>query len=156
MVQTARTDETFTEFVKAVEPRLAYALGSAYGAETGKEATADALAYAWENWEKVGVMDNPAGYLFRVGQSRARRYFPRPVHFPTVPPEELPHVEPGLPKALASLSRKQRVAVVLIHGQGYTERETAELMGLARGTVRQHADRGLAKLRVVLEVKLDD
>lgn len=155
-MQTARTEETFTEFVKNVEPRLAYALSLAYGSETGKEATADALAYAWENWEKVGVMENPVGYLFRVGQSRARRYFPRPVRFPAVSPQELPHVEPGLPKALASLSRKQRIAVVLIHGQGYTERETAEVMGLARGTVRKHAGRGMAKLRDVLEVKLND
>ena len=27
----------------------------------GADATAEALAYAWENWERVKVMDNPAG-----------------------------------------------------------------------------------------------
>jgi len=35
--------------------------------------TAEALAYAWENWDRLSSMKNPVGYLYRVGQSRARR-----------------------------------------------------------------------------------
>jgi hypothetical protein len=31
------------------------------------------LAYGFEHWGKVGPMANPAGYLYRVGQSEARR-----------------------------------------------------------------------------------
>jgi RNA polymerase sigma factor (sigma-70 family) len=69
---------------------------------------------------------------------------------------ELPHVEPGLPRALATLSENQRMALVLIHVEGLTERETAKAMGLSRVTVRRHAHRGLAKLREVLEVPIVD
>lgn len=74
--------DSFTEFVKQVEPRLRRALPVAYGIERGAEATADALAYAWENWERIEQMDNPAGYLYRVGRSRAR---PRKQLRPTFP-----------------------------------------------------------------------
>jgi RNA polymerase sigma-70 factor (ECF subfamily) len=153
VVQTVKTAEAFTEFVREVEPRLSHALAMAYGPEAGREAAADALAYAWEHWERIGAMENPAGYLFRVGQSKARRYLPRRPRLPAVRAEELPSVEPQLPTALAGLSRRQRIAVVLIHGQGYTDSEAAELMEITRGTVRKHAERGLAKLHTALEEK---
>ena len=151
MVETRSRAEMFTDFVRDVEPRLSYALAMAYGPEAGREAAADAFAYAWEHWEKIREMENPAGYLFRVGQSRSRRYLPRRPSMPAVRPDELPSVEPKLPAALAGLSRRQRIAVVLIHGQGYTDSEAAELMGVTRGTVRKHAERGLAKLQTALE-----
>ena len=101
-------------------------------------------------------MTNPAGYLFRVGQSRARRYRRRPVAFPMVVSSTLPQVEPGLPAALASLTAAQRVAVVLIHAEGYSDREAAALMGVRRSTARNHASRAMRKLRNALEVTVDD
>jgi RNA polymerase sigma-70 factor (ECF subfamily) len=152
MVRVVGTHEAFTEFVGEIERPLSYALASAYGPDVGREATADALLYAWRNWERVSGMENPAGYLFRVGQSKARRYFQRRIVLPPVVPDELPQVEPALPRALASLSMMQRVAVVLIHGQGYGAHEAAALMGVSRGTARKHAERGMAKLRKELGV----
>jgi len=155
MVKT-QTDHAFVSLVERIEPRLAVALAAGYGPEVGREATRDALAYAWEHWAKVRAMENPAGYLFRVGQSKARRYLRRGVSFPPVPSPELPHVEPGLPAALDSLTSAQRVAVVLIHAEGYSDREAAELMGIRRGTARKHSERAMAKLRTALEVTADD
>lgn len=142
----------FSLFVAEVEPKLSRALTGAYGREVGEEATRDALVYAWENWGRVSQMDNPIGFLFRVGQSQSRRYRPKPVGLPAVRPDELPHIEPGLPKALEELSERQRVALLLIHVEGLTEREAAKAMGLSRVTVRRHADRALRKLRDYLEV----
>src|SRR5215469_926755 len=63
----------FTEFVSAVEPRLRRALVAAYGFDEGREATAEALAYAWEHWDRLRLMSNIPGYLFRVGQTKRRR-----------------------------------------------------------------------------------
>jgi DNA-directed RNA polymerase specialized sigma24 family protein len=103
----------FETFVRGVEPRLRRALVAAYGFEDGRDATAEALAYAWEHWARVRDMPNAAGYLFRIAQSsaaRGRRWHRRP-------PSLLNHLsgsehefEPGLPKALASLSERQRIA----------------------------------------------
>ena len=145
-------EDEFTVFVKDVEPRLSYAFAAAYGVEVGREATADALAYAWEHWSEVRGMENAGGYLYRVGQSSARRYRRSGPLFPAVVAAELPEVEPGLPAALNSLSEAQRTAVILVHVLEWTEREAADLLGVDRSTVRRHRDRGLAKLREALEV----
>lgn len=109
-VTTAQIDAEFTAFVEGVEPRLSYALAAAYGVEVGAESTADALGYAWEHWSEVKLMDNPAGYLYRVGQSAARRHRRSGPLFPVVHHGELPQVEPGLPAALSRLSEAQRTA----------------------------------------------
>ena len=140
----------FAAFVHEVEPRLRRALVAAYGADRGREAVAEALAWGWEHWAELATMDNPAGYLYRVGQSRTR---PRrqPPRF-AVPPGGEPWIEPQLLPALATLTERQRVAVVLVHGFGWTHREVAELTDLAVTSVQNHVDRGLAKLRAALEV----
>ena len=145
----------FTRFVKEAEPRLSYALAAAYGPEVGADVTADALAWAWEHWEKVQIMTNPSGYLYRVGQSKARRYHRPRVLFPQVSPAEVSGMAPELPEALEGLSKHQRVAVVLIHGLDYSEREVADLLGLSRWSVRTHAERGLGRLRSALGVTVD-
>jgi DNA-directed RNA polymerase specialized sigma24 family protein len=144
-------DESFTAFVKETEPRLRHALVAAFGQDRGLDATAEALAYAFENWERIESMENPAGYLYRVGRSRARFNGIRP-SFAPVPIDQAPHVEPGLPAALRKLSEKQRVAVVMVHAYGWSREEAASLMGLSMSTVDTHLQRGLFKLRRVLGV----
>ncbi len=146
---------TYTAFFEIAEPRLRRALAAAYGPGIGRDACAEALSYAWQHWERVSVMTNPTGYLYRVGQTHARR-LRRP--FPYVHREEPPWerwVEPGLSPALRSLTEPQRVAVVLCHGFGWTHREVGELLGIAATTVQNHVERGLAKLRDSLEVASD-
>jgi DNA-directed RNA polymerase specialized sigma24 family protein len=145
----------FTEFVREVEPRLRQSLVAALGGEAGREATAEALAWAWEHWPRVETMGNPAGYLYRLGRNHAmsllrrRRVFP----YPPPPSDEGPWVEPGLPAALSHLSEAQRVAVLLIHGFGWTYREVADHLDVGISTVQTHAERGMAKLRHELKVE---
>ncbi len=148
-------EQAFTRFVKETEPRLSYAFAAAYGPEVGADVTAEALGWAWEHWGRVQEMDNPAGYLYRVGQSKARWYHRPRVLFPTVAPAESTAVDPVLPDALERLSKHQRVAVVLVHGLGYSEREVADLLGISRWSVRTHAERALKRLRMTLGVAID-
>lgn len=145
----------FEAFVQATEPPLRRALIAAYGYEDGREAAADALAYAWEHWTVVREMPNAAGYLFRVARTsaaRGRRWRRRPPPLLALPPGTEHEFEPGLPAALAALSQRQRVAVVLVHGFGYTLREVAELTGIKITTVQNHLERGLRRLRDQLGV----
>ena len=145
-------EAAFERFVEEAGPRLGRALAALYGFEDGRDATAEALAYAWENWQRLQHVANLPGYLFRVGQTRSRRR--------RQPVAELFDIgecgdyrfEPGLPRALAALTQRQRLAVVLIHGYGYTLREVAELTGIRPTTVQNHLGRGLAKLRSLLGV----
>jgi DNA-directed RNA polymerase specialized sigma24 family protein len=156
------TADDFEAFVLRTEPPLRRALVAAYGYEDGREAAAEALAYAWEHWTRVREMPNAIGYLFRVARTsaaRGRRWRRRP------PPrlDVSPHAgyrteygfEPGLPAALAALSERQRIAVVLVHGFGYTLREVAGLTGIKITTVQNHLERGLGRLRDQLGVALD-
>jgi RNA polymerase sigma-70 factor (ECF subfamily) len=142
-------EQVFTTFVAKVAQPLQQALIAAYGPDVGDDATADALAYAWENWDRIRGMTNPAGYLYRVGQSRANaRFRSRPLPFaPSRPSDNTPIVEPGLEPALATLSRKQRAAVVLIHGFGWSVTQVAEMWGVTFSTIQSHLDRGMSKLR---------
>ena len=145
-VASASTPLPFEEFVREHEPRLRRALVAAYGGPAGREATAEALAYAWEHWERVRGFENLPGYIYRVGQSRTR-WRKVPVTFAPVVDYDDPMVEPGLGKALATLSVRQRTAVVLVHGFGWTLREVADHTGTRVTTVQNHLERGLTKLR---------
>jgi DNA-directed RNA polymerase specialized sigma24 family protein len=147
-------EDEFTAFVEMHEPKLRIALMAAYGPERGREATCEALAYGWEHWDRVRTMERPIGYLYRVGQSKSRpRKTPRPD--PVVATHGDPWVEPGLPAALGALSRKQRMAVVLVDAYGWTRREAAEVIGVSEDTVGTHLRRGLHKLRASLGVSAD-
>lgn len=53
----------FDAFITEVRPRLARALVATYGPDRGEEALAEAVGYAWEHYEEVAAMRNPAGYL---------------------------------------------------------------------------------------------
>ncbi len=145
------SDESFENLVRDVEPRLRRALVAAYGPELGREATAEALAFAWEARDRLEGIANVAGYLFRVGQSRTRRHRVQLVPFETQSHPEH-HYEPRLMHALAKLSERQRIAVVLVHGLGWTASEVATLTGIKRNTVNNHLERGLRRLRGELGV----
>ena len=145
--------ETFTSFARDAEPRIRHALTAALGSELGVEATAEALAHGWEHWSRVSGMDNPVGYLFVVGRNRARRAFRRRPVFHEPPTETLPMVEPGLADALRSLPERQRITVMLLHCFEWTMPEVAELLGVKKTTVQNHAERGMARLRRQLGVE---
>lgn len=155
---TGTATNSYTSFVEEAGQRLRLGLIARYGPEVGAEATAEALAYGWEHWDRLASMPNPAGYLYRVGQSRsralfrARRWLNRRSSFPVPPNHPELSVEPGLPKALRALSDKQRVAVLLVHGFGFSVREVAELLNVVPSTVQRNADRALARLRDSLGV----
>lgn len=143
-------EQEFEVFMQRVEPGLRRALFSVLGVDRGREATAEALAWAWEHWGRVRRMDNPTGFLFRVGQSRSRTRMTPAI---LVRPDwQEPLVEPELGRALQELSESQRVAVVLVHGFGWSLREVAEITGVRVTSVQTHLERGLQKLRTALEV----
>jgi DNA-directed RNA polymerase specialized sigma24 family protein len=152
-VTDLKAADSFTEFVREVEPRLKRALVAAFGTEVGVEATRDALAIGWERWDHVQTKPNPAGYLFGVGRNRARRQVRRRAAFPVPPSNHEPRVEPALPNALCRLSERQRIAVMLLYGFDWTHVEVAELLGVSVSTVQQHAARGMAKLRHAIGVE---
>ena len=140
--------DAFTEFVSAYETRLRHSLIASFGGEAGRDAAAEALIYGWEHWDRVGAMDNPAGYLYKVGLSRGRRALRRGrAVFPGADVVQIPDFEPQLPEALGRLSERQRTVVLLVHCFQWTQSEVAELLGVSKTTVQNHLERGMARLR---------
>ena len=154
VMDTGRSN--FERFVAEVEPRVRRALVASFGAVVGREAAADALAWAWQNWERVREIESPVGYLYRVGRTTAAHGAARdvPVAEPwqgVAWPDD--SFEPGLAPAIARLSEAQRCAVVLVVGFGYTLREAAEVLGVTASTVHRDSERALVRLRSELEVE---
>ena len=154
----------FAAFDAEREPELRRALVAAFGPEVGREAAAEALARAWQRWDRVSGMANPAGYVFAIGRNAARRRLRRDrrgrvleraqAHADVTGPA--PVGEPRLAGALDRLSERQRAAVLLVHGHGYTLPEAATAMGCSPSTVRNHLERGIARLRADLGVNRED
>lgn len=144
------TDGGFEEFVREAEPRLRRALIGAVGSDRVEDAVGEALAYGFTHWADVKLMNNPVGYLYRVGRSRTRRR--KRLRLLRREPDSIPRFEPGLVDALAALPESQRTAVWLAHGCDWSHREIAEVMSISTSTVATHVARGLDRLRSELGV----
>lgn len=150
-MQDEQVDAWFDRFVEPAEARLRRALVAALGQHDGMEATAIALAYAWEHRDRLMTMANPTGYLYRVGRSRVHRRRREP-RFLSVPDHAAQDVEPGLPAALMRLSEQQRAAVMMVHADGWTRHEAADALEISVSSLDTHLARGLDRLRTELGV----
>jgi DNA-directed RNA polymerase specialized sigma24 family protein len=147
---------SFAALFEVVEPRLRRALVAWYGPIVGKDAAAEALSWAWEHRDRLDGLGDIGGYLFRVGQSAAKRdmHWRRPIESAKCSDcsERESSFEPRLDAAMASLSGQQRTAVLMVHGYGYSFREAADVLGVSLATLRTHLGRGMDRLRHELEV----
>jgi RNA polymerase sigma factor (sigma-70 family) len=146
----------FERVLADLEQRLRRALVARFGVELGVDAAADAIAWAWEHRDEVTAMGNPAGYLYRVGQTAVGREVRRAARserqVALLPRERAgPDIDVELFDVLGRLPSKQRVAVVLVHAYSYTYREVADLLGVTEAAVTNHVHRGLANARKHLE-----
>lgn len=156
MLPNQTSVDSFTKFTRDAEPGLRRALTAGFGSEVGREAAAEALAYGWQHWERVEGLANPAGYLFRVGQNKARRLIAgrarrRMGRSPWSGHDEIvfaePWVEPSFGPAWGRLSDRQRIVVGLIHAFDWSYGEVAELLGISRSSVQSYEKRAMQKLR---------
>jgi RNA polymerase sigma-70 factor (ECF subfamily) len=150
VVRSVEGRTEFEAFVVEARPRLWRALAACRDVDGADDAVAEALAYAWEHWEEVRTMDNPAGYLYRVGQSRTKAR--RRAVLPAPDAVGLPDVEPRLIPALLALPESQRTAIWLVHACGWSYAETATALSTSPSMVGNHLTRGLERLRRDLEV----
>jgi len=93
------------------------------------------------------------GHRHRRWQA-VRRLWAGDPHPAPEPADPRASAEPGLRRrivaALAGLTHAQREAFVLVHLEGFSVTETAEILGKAPGTVKSHLHRALASLRRAL------
>jgi RNA polymerase sigma-70 factor (ECF subfamily) len=119
----------------------------------------EAMARAYERWDRVGDMEAPAGYVYRVALNLHRRrqrraglqaLLARPVASPSDPAEIAEaHVEAL--RALARLSPEQREAVVLVEWLGLSAEEAGGVLGIRPVSVRGRVYRARQTLGAMSE-----
>lgn len=107
----------------------------------GAEATDEAMSRALARWDTIGGYDDPAGWVYRVGLNWARSWLRRRRHHTdeVLDPAERPAPvddRVDVSAAPAGLDVAHRSVVVLRHLLGYSTAETAEVLGIAEGTVK--------------------
>jgi RNA polymerase sigma-70 factor (ECF subfamily) len=127
-----------------------------------EELAQDAFLRLWERWDTVAAMEDPEGYLYRTAmnafRSRSRRasLALRHIARPRTVDDAFAGVERRemLVQALASLTPRERAAVVLTDVLGYSSEEAGRWLRIKPVTVRVLASRGRGRLRQ--EVSDDD
>jgi RNA polymerase sigma-70 factor (sigma-E family) len=152
---------TFEDFVRDHLPRLsrfaAVLCGDRWLAE---DVVQEVLARVQDRWTVIAGLDQPDAYVRRMIVNEFlswRRRLRRTILMSDVPepPSEVDpasqHAErDALVAELAKLPRKQRTVIVLRYYGGFSDLEIAADLGCSTGTVRSHASRALATLRVEL------
>jgi RNA polymerase sigma factor (sigma-70 family) len=120
-----------------------------------EDITQEALVRVFERWDRVGEMDDPHGYLYRTAMNVFRSRYRRAILATrrTIgvahPDDEIANVDSrnATVLALATLSPRQRAAVVLTDLLGFPSEEAAQMLGIRASTLRMHASRAHAALK---------
>nr|WP_117212725.1 SigE family RNA polymerase sigma factor [Allorhizocola rhizosphaerae] len=151
-------EESFHEYVSgrvAGLSRIAYLLtGDPHLAE---DLVQQALIRVAQRWE--AIRDDPDPYVRRVIYTQHVSWWRRH-RADAVPSDRLPERSTSDPahqislrlsmrEALARLAPRQRAVLILRYYEDLTEAQTAEVLGIAVGTVKSQTRDALARLRVV-------
>ena len=160
--EIALSELTFEELFATEHASLFRALYLITGStQEAEELMQDAFLRVWERWDRVRELDNPAGYLCRVAvngaRSRVRRLklSARRGLVPGLPedPFAAADLRDELVRALASLTERQRWALVLTDLMGLPADESAKVLGIKPPTVRSLASQARAALRITMEAE---
>jgi RNA polymerase sigma-70 factor (ECF subfamily) len=156
---------TFDSFFDTEKDRLLRVLGFITGSRAEAEDLAqEAFARVFERWEAVGPMDDPAGYLHRTainlfrsqhrrlarGLKRAVGLSREPDAFGTIEDRDV------VSRTLASLTPRQRAALVLTVGMGMSGEEAGRALGIKASTVHALTYQARAALAGNVEPEVRD
>lgn len=157
-VGTQRRD--FAEFYReARDECLLTVLVSVGDRDTAQDLVAEAFARAWASWRTVSRHPAPAAWVVRTALNasisrwrRHRREVPVPdlalvADRPAVAEASGGSVDPRIMAALLRLPARQRQVVALRLFLDLDTAGTAQVLGIAPGTVQAHLGRALAALR---------
>jgi RNA polymerase sigma factor (sigma-70 family) len=149
---------TFDEFWTAQRDRIGRALAMTVGdLDLATDAVDEAMARAYQRWDRVATLDNPAGWVYRVGLNwtrslhRRRRRTPPAWLASPASSTDAYGLDPSIDAAMAALPESRRSVVVCRLLLGWSEAQTAVALGLRPGTVKSRLSRAVDELAVTLE-----
>jgi len=158
-VGTSDSELGFEEFFQAEYSGLVrslYLLTANMG--EAEELAQEAMARAYERWDRVKVMGSAAGYVYRtavnLNRKRVRHLAVRARRILALASRgrEGSEVETHMDfaAALASLPAGQREAFMLVEWLGYSTEETSRILGVGASSVRSRVHRARAALRELM------
>lgn len=150
------TREAFDAFVRARHHALLrYGTALTGDPHSAADLVQDALERTGLAWARVHQQSDPEGYVRRVMANRNISTWRklRRERLVSAPPEGAYEDKPTdrlMWDSLASLPRRQRTVLVLRYYEDLSEAEIARVLGIAPGTVKSQASKGLATLRASL------
>jgi RNA polymerase sigma-70 factor (sigma-E family) len=151
-----QTAEVFDAFVRARHHALLrYGTVLTGDLHSAADLVLDALERTGLAWSRVPQQGDPEGYVRRVMANRSISTWRKLRRERLVgdPPEasyEDQPVDRVLWDVLARLPRRQRTVLVLRYYEDLSEAEIARVLGIAPGTVKSQASKGIAALRAAL------
>lgn len=145
--------ESFEAFYVRVGARVHRAVAVGTGnSDLAADATEEAMVRAYERWDQVSGMKNPDGWVYVTAMNWARNWLRRGKYWSNAPVPELGVTDPDTPDpqlvaALRNLPFSQREAIVARFLLDMSEAQMAEVLGVAKGTVKSRLHRGLATLK---------
>lgn len=148
------TDPAYTDFVQDRQGRLRRAAYLMCGdADQAEDLLQEALIALAEKWEKV---EHPDAFVRKVIYRQRISWWRKTRHETVV--EAIPDVGVGdgaerrardaeVHDVLRALPPRQRAALVLRYFEDLTEAQTAEVMGIAVGTVKSLSHQAIARMR---------
>lgn len=153
--RTATPPPAFSEFFAGRYARLVRACLLLTGSTAeGEDLAQEAMARTFERWDRVSTMEDPEGYLYRtalnlhrnavkrLSMAARRRVSPHPID-----EAEMTERRIDLLRAIRSLPRTQREALVLVGWLGYTAEEAGPILGIHAASVRGRLHRARERLR---------
>ncbi|MBY8851432.1 RNA polymerase sigma factor SigM [Saccharothrix longispora] len=155
----------FSELVRRHRDRMwAVALRTLRDPEEAADALQEAFISAFRAAASFRAESQVTTWLHRIVVNACLDRMRRRQTRPTVPLPEAGPGEPVAPRdamaeretrlvvqaALNELPEEQRAPIILVDVEGYSVAETAQLLGIAEGTVKSRCARGRAKLAKVL------
>ena len=127
--------------------------------QEAEELTQEAFLSVWERWDRVAVMKDPIGYLYRTALNRQRskrRILLRAAKSLVGATNDgdafaAADERDAMARALAHLSPRQRAAIVLTSMLGFGTEEAARILDVRPATVRSLTSQGRAAMREVLD-----
>lgn len=148
---------SFEEFYETTFRRLFTALCLVTGDRNEAEEIAqDAFVRVYERWDRVGELQDPTGYLFRVSMNvfrsrwrRASLALRREFFLAPEQADDLAAVEAHdeVVRLLRGLEPKQRAAVVLTAIMDHSAAEAGHMLGMRASSVRSLTTRARAQMR---------
>jgi RNA polymerase sigma-70 factor (ECF subfamily) len=156
----------FEAFFEAHHVRLFRAMYLVAGSvQDAEELTQDAFLKAWERWDRVKVMENPTGYVFRVAMNGFRSRYRRTARAARRmvglggPAGDLfaeADARDDVARAMRGLPPRQRAALVLTEFLEMTSEEAGRLLGVTAASVRALTHQGRVALRTSLADRIDE